>query len=65
MANSKVYKSHPMHFCASSNHFRDINVENVDLQTVGQDYEVQFHSDAIRWQMAKFTNIILYISDFC
>ena len=29
LANSKICKSHPMHFCASSHRLRDINVSNL------------------------------------
>ena len=33
-----------------------------DLQTVGQDYGVQFLNYTIRWQMSKFTNFSLIIA---
>ena len=42
LQNIKIYKSPRMHFCASSNRFRDINISIFDLRKGGQGYGVQF-----------------------
>ena len=62
MENIKIQKSRSTHFCASSNHFKDVNISIFTLKKQVKVRMQNLCNNVIPWQMSKTYFFTFFIS---